>query len=146
MTPSPVEHPDVAHLLDLLELLPRDRTGDPAHILDGEFTRTLYAALADGQISAWRRLILAWDDELPHQLTWPWIRQLVVYLLDITTHPNEQMWKALDQVRPTSPGEDRAAPAGAIGRRWAEDVTATAWRLYVTLESAERRHNRSASR
>lgn len=134
---DPAEQPDVVHLLDLLELLPRERGATEK--VSGEFTNALREIFGADLMAEWDNVMATRSqdvDQAPH--SWIPIQRLVDYLLDIVAYPNPTLWKVFDQIRPRAAGTDHL-PAGTIGRLWAKDLAETTWRLYVRMEAAARR-------
>ncbi|MBB5156020.1 hypothetical protein [Saccharopolyspora phatthalungensis] len=142
-TTDPAEHPDVARLLDLLELLPHSR-GSASHALDEDFVRELRRVLGAELMVVWDNMFQTWSEDIPHAPhSWIPLQRLVDYLLEIVTHPSPELHPVFDRVRPISADDGRSA-AGVIGRFWENDVATTAWHLYVSMEAAERRSLRIA--
>lgn len=136
---DPAEQADVGHLLDLLELLPRQREVTEKAAVSGEFASALREIFGDDLMAEWDNAMATWSEDV-HQAPHSWIpiQRLVDYLLDIVAYPNPALWKVFDQVRPREAGTDHLPP-GTIGRLWAKDLAETSWRLYVRMEAADRR-------
>ena len=125
--------PEVEHLLDLLDLLPDEQTTDFwSQLVDAEQP---VGTSGDYFVSKMRMLVgqlqraLTREHVAAHQL-----EHAVQYLLMFFDRSDAELYRVLDRVAGYG-----AEPAGRTGRRWMEDVCATAWRIYVPCRAMQRR-------
>lgn len=165
--------PDARRLLDLLDLLPyhsdagggrewwtefckterKVSRGAPPEASAGYVTSHLFPDLhylrdvldpppppADPDVLESRRLT-GYDEEQrkkrPENLAWG-AGKVAMYCLMFFDGERPKMWEHLDRLC-----EFNSPWPGAVGRRWAEDVCATAWRLYTNKWVAEVRASRA---
>lgn len=120
---------DLTHLLDLLDLIPPPVRGGKS----GEFWQKVAAAIPQD-----------WDAGFLIGCLAPFIerlsngqghlddaRRLAEHCLAFFDGDQPELWPILRQ--------GPAGVPGAAGRRWAEAVSATAWRIYVEYEAAYQR-------
>jgi hypothetical protein len=126
---------DVARLLDLLALLPPMGVSEQwwlhyATTMDQPALDATYVCRKLAQYTRAAR-------QVPSARTTLDTIRLAAYCLSFFDVAAPALHELLDVVNQGADTSITAAP-GRIGARWAADVCATAWRIYVTLEAAER--------
>jgi hypothetical protein len=128
MSDSAVVRPDadLAHLLDLLDLLPPTT--------DGEFWKQFANDTGDHhmleKLVQWAHNVHRPDplEDAPRRLA-----EYCLLFFGTAEAPNDDRW---NEVTPEFLGR------ADQGQRWVVDVAATAWRVYVKLEAERRRRER----
>ncbi|MFG2108831.1 hypothetical protein [Micromonospora chersina] len=130
MDGTPLDHPDVRLLLDLLAMAP------PAHHTGrSEF----WADYARAHPRAWSdefyimEKLDIWPRMLRERNGWNDVLRLSAYCLmffDVEKH--EKLCVMMDRV---ASAELSPSEPGAVGRRWLRSINEVAWRLYVMAES-----------
>lgn len=124
--PATSDDPDLAHLFELLRMLPGPRENP-------KFWAAVADHTGDGGTSVgyvFEKLSLIWRavrDPTPAH-----IRDLARYLLYFFAGDNPELWKILNTVT----RNQLTMPRDETGRWWAEDVSRTAWTLYVRYNQA----------
>ena len=118
--------PDLRHLYELLSLLP-----DPAPTEGPPYS--WWQAFAEAGSRGWSgsyycsKLVDDWP--LTQTLTEENVRDLAEYCLMFFADLSEEQMELLDQ------SETPGAEICGVGRVWAADMVATAWRLYVPRQA-----------
>jgi hypothetical protein len=127
--PSISDDSDLAHLFELLRMLPGPADNSAfweevaAQVNHGTSVGYLFQKL----VNIWR----AYNEPTPGN-----VEYLARYLLFFFAGDNSELWKALNTVARdtvTMTGDD-------VGRWWAQDVTRTAWSLYVRYNQGVNDH------
>lgn len=137
---DPHDHPDVKHLMDLLELLDWDRQSDggwaPRH------WREFQVGLDHETWNLFNNSTLDYVPLREGRGDWSTVSRLCLYMLGAFDGDRPDTWKAIGERL----GRTLFIDTGeVIGRRWCEEVAATAWRLKVANSAAEMRLGRVAS-
>ena len=125
--------PDVEHLLDLIDLLPFNAQDFWDRLAAAEHPDRDDDNYFVGHMPWIRerlRAMLAGADSLSAHN----VERVAQYVLMFFDRDDPAMFEALDRFAGHS-----AAQPGRTGRRWVEDVCATAWRLYVPTRAVQRR-------
>ncbi len=125
---------DVKLLLDLLDLLPTpdlDDQGEFWRAFDQTLTHPLRAEYIVGKLAVWAERAHT-DPSNAYSA-----RRLADYCLLFFDGERQAMWDLLGE---------HAATGGENGRRLAESICETAWRIYVPLQAALRREGTSTAR
>ncbi|MEU4777439.1 hypothetical protein [Micromonospora sp. NPDC023633] len=130
MDGTPLDHPDVRLLLDLLAMAPSVR-----HTGRSEF----WADYARAHPRAWSdefyimEKLDIWPRMLRERNSWNEVLRLSAYCLmffDVEKHG--KLCVMMDRV---ASAELSPSEPGAVGRRWLRSINEVAWRLYVMAES-----------
>jgi hypothetical protein len=125
--PNPALRADLEHLLDLWDLLPaweeKEFWNKLAEVEGKDDDHDTYFL---DKMHSVRHLINEFlrhgGDKADHSLQY-----LAQYVLMFFDRDDQKMFQLLDRIVLSTSSRN----AGRIGRRWAEDAVATAWRLYV---------------
>jgi hypothetical protein len=123
--PADLNDPDLRHLYELISLLP-----DPAPI-EGP-SSSWWDAFGDAGTRQWSGTYYSGkleDWPLTQTLTQENVRDLAEYCLMFFADLTEEQAELLDQI------EIPDAEIRGVGRIWAADMVATAWRLYVPRQA-----------
>lgn len=127
---------DVNHLLELLDLLPVPDLDDHPEFWKA-FAQAHWSGFKTsyfvGKLSLWIERV----DSDPANTTSA--HQLAEYCLMFFDGGSPALWEVLD-------GAAVSATGSRSGRRLAESLSEAAWRVYVPLESAQRREDRPSRR
>jgi hypothetical protein len=125
LRPADLNDPDLRHLYELLSLLedPASEQGSPL-----QWWQEFADAGDRGWDGSYYRSKLR-DSPIAHALTEEDVRDLAEYCLMFFADLGEEQMELLDQLQ--TPG----AHIHGVGRIWAADMVATAWRLYAPRQA-----------
>ncbi|WP_020578308.1 hypothetical protein [Actinopolymorpha alba] len=123
-------HDEIKHLLALLRMLP-DPSDEEAW---NSLWRQIGKAVGDIGIDHWRDVFAEQLKQVrntsPGSPKWAthasYLGALPLMCLAVEGEAKEKLWRLFDFVGPYKKATD-----GAVGRRWLEDLLATAWRIEV---------------
>lgn len=134
MDVTPLDHPDVRVLLDLLAMAPPTRYPNRS-----EF----WANYASAHPQTWAseeyitEKLSHWPRLLQERNGWDEVLRLSAYcLMFFDVEENKHLCLLMDEV---ADAELQPSQPGAVGRRWLRSISEASWKLYVIAESRRRR-------